>query len=420
MSFKDYLENYKNGTASPEEIKIVEEELEKFEALNDFAYENLENQIDGLFAESPGSDDFQQGESEDGEASGTKTNISGRTSSDRKYKPDSEQFIKQINREIKKTFVKIGVCSGACVLVIVLFLVFGLSPFMNMFFYDPTKPMWETEDETDYAPERLAVDLSVYSELMMPLNKYDSAVSLKQGYGKYYFTASKLAWFTAEGTPKTIAGEITRNNLQIFTPDVMERPSPNIMGIVDDANKDSVMYGMSPKDALIDIQELEKNEGVRAYVTFNKDLSYIEASEFLHNYDTVSSWFGVRLPGNTMGFGFTSDTSGDVYSECKINNKYPALLFNDAVEVLYEFDSEERSEYFQNHFLSMVKYLSDNPEFVNMIDENNNFQYLDVDEIEKDIEKNGLQIYGAATYADKETLIEMYEDPAVYGIYIDK
>ena len=56
MSFKDCLERYRNGTATPEEIKIVEEELEKFEALNDLAYENISGQIDGFIAD-PLSDD---------------------------------------------------------------------------------------------------------------------------------------------------------------------------------------------------------------------------------------------------------------------------------------------------------------------------------------------------------------------------
>ena len=56
MSFKDCLERYRNGTATPEEIKIVEEELEKFEALDDLAYENISGQIDGFIAD-PLSDD---------------------------------------------------------------------------------------------------------------------------------------------------------------------------------------------------------------------------------------------------------------------------------------------------------------------------------------------------------------------------
>ena len=478
MSFKDCLERYRNGTATPEEIKIVEEELEKFEALNDLAYENISGQIDGFIAD-PLSDDkcdnkdakggtnspdnCGSGEgtpdgsemaapAEDCTEEGThktrkpanhrasqtteprkpqeRTNCEGpktaktrkphRLANHRKEISDSERFTRQINREIKKTFVKIGLCSGACVLVIVLFLIFGLSPLMNVFFYDPTEPVWEADDN-DYAPERLSVDLGVYTELLMPLNKYDSTVSLKQGFGKYYFTANKVAWINdAENGNRTIAGEISRGNLQIFTPDVLERPADNVMGLTDDANKDSVMYGTSPEDGLAEIKAQSKGRKlIKAYVTFNKDLSFADACRFLDDYDTFSSWLGVRLPGDRMGYGFTTDTSGAVFENCKINKEYPALLFNDVGALADDYDSKKTEKYFRNHFVSMLKYLSDNRDFVDMIDKTNDFDSIDADSISKYLKKNGLQIYGVATYADRDTLIDMYSDPAVYGILIN-
>ena len=460
MSFKDCLERYRNGTATPEEIKIVEEELEKFEALNDLAYENISGQIDGFIAD-PLSDDKDDEDGKNGnDAKGGADNPDncgsafslptevkrrilpqaapggGRTihrnsqtaetrkpqrlANHRKEISDSERFTRQINREIKKTFVKIGLCSGACVMVIVLFLIFGLSPLMNVFFYDPTEPVWEADDN-DYAPERLSVDLGVYTELLMPLNKYDSTISLKQGFGKYYFTANKVAWINdAENGNRTIAGEISRGNLQIFTPDVLERPADNVMGLTDDANKDSVMYGTSPEDALAEIKSQSGGRKlIKAYVTFNKDLSFADACRILEDYDTFSSWLGVRLPDDRMGYGFTIDTSGAVFEKCKINKKYPALLFNGVGALADDFESKKTEKYFRNHFVSMLKYLSDNRDFVDMIDKTNDFNSIDADSISKYLKKNGLQIYGVATYADRDTLIDMYSDPAVYGILIN-
>lgn len=54
-----------------------------------------------------------------------------------------------------------------------------------------------------------------------------------------------------------------------------------------------------------------------------------------------------------------------------------------------------------------------------MIDKTNDFDSIDADNISKYLKKNGLQIYGVATYADRDTLIDMYADPAVYGILIN-
>lgn len=455
MSFKDCLERYRNGTATPEEIKIVEEELEKFEALNDLAYETISGQIGGFTAD-PLSDDKDDKTAEhgDGAKGGANSPDSGgadegtpagrenadpaagrtggrnsqttgthkphRLANHRKEISDSERFTRQVNREIKKTFVKIGLCSGACVLVIVLFLIFGLSPLMNVFFYDPSEPVWEADDN-DYAPERLSVDLGVYTELLMPLNKYDSTISLKQGFGKYYFTANKEAWVNdAESSNRTIAGEINRGNMQIFTPDVLERPADNVMGLTDDANKDSVMYGTSPEDALAEIKSQSGGRKlIKAYVTFNKDLSFADACHFLNDSDTFGSWLGVRLPDDRMGYGFTIDTSGAVFENCKINKQYPALLFNGVGALGDNYDSKKTQKYFRNHFISMLKYLSDNRDFVDMIDETNDFDSLDVNSISKYLKKNGLQIYGVVTYANRDTLIEMYSDPAVYGILIN-
>ena len=255
----------------------------------------------------------------------------------------------------------------------------------------------------------------------MPLNKYDSTISLKQGFGKYYFTANKVAWVNdAENGNRTIAGEISRGNLQIFTPDVLERPADNVMGLTDDANKDSVMYGTSPEDALAEIKSQSGGRKlIKAYVTFNKDLSFADACRILENYDTFSSWLGVRLPDDRMGYGFTIDTSGAVFEKCKINKKDPALLFNGVGALADDFESKKTEKYFRNHFVSMLKYLSDNRDFVDMIDKTNDFNSIDADSISKYLKKNGLQIYGVATYADRDTLIDMYSDPAVYGILIN-
>lgn len=458
MSFKDCLERYRNGTATPEEIKIVEEELEKFEALNDLAYDKISGQIDNFIADPPsddsndshgkndkddktgtddsmicGSDADSSGGHDDTDSSGTAGDAAaGYESSDsagsrtgglisrKKEISDSERFTRQINREIKKTFVKIGLCSGACVLVIVLFLIFGLSPLMNVFFYDPTEPVWEADDN-DYAPERLSVDLGVYTELLMPLNKYNSTISLKQGFGRYYFTANKVAWYNdVENSNKTIAGEISRSKLQIFTPDVLERPAGNVMGLTDDANRDSVMYGTSPEDALAEIKSQSGGKKlIKAYVTFSKDISLGDTCRLLEDYDTFGSWLGVRLPDNRMGYGFTIDTSGAIFEDCKINEKYPSLLFNEESFTTGDYKSKEMEKYFRNHFVSMIKYLSDNKRFADMIDDTNEFGSIDADGIEKYLRKHGLKIYGVATYADRDTLIDMYSDPAVYGILIN-
>ena len=56
------------------------------------------------------------------------------------------------------------------------------------------------------------------------------------------------------------------------------------MGLTDDANKDSVMYGTSPEDALAEIKSQSGGRKlIKAYVTFNKDLSFADACRILED-----------------------------------------------------------------------------------------------------------------------------------------
>ena len=48
MTFKEVFQRYKEGTASLEEIKFVEEELEKFELLEEYTLAQVDDSCPGL------------------------------------------------------------------------------------------------------------------------------------------------------------------------------------------------------------------------------------------------------------------------------------------------------------------------------------------------------------------------------------
>lgn len=83
MSFKELLNKYKDGTATPEEIKTVEYELAKFEALNDFEYENMTQKMGIL-------ENVEKDEAGSANDAGYSTN---------KLIYDSEQFSKTIQKK---------------------------------------------------------------------------------------------------------------------------------------------------------------------------------------------------------------------------------------------------------------------------------------------------------------------------------
>lgn len=399
MNFKELLNKYKEGTATPEEIKTVEYELSKFEALNDFEYENMTRNIYTL---------------ENAENDGVNS-VNDADCSTTKLIYDSEQFSKTIQKEIKHTFTKIGLCIGASILAIVLFLIFGLSPLMNAMYYNPTELMWK-ESKTSYPADRLTIDMSTYTELLIPHKKYDSVYAVSQGFGKYYFTANKSTWRPLAEENASIAGQIDKNTMQIFTPDLFELPYPDVMGLSPMWDDDMAMCGYLPEEAESDIKNLTAKGPQEAYVTFNKDLTYEECESLVAKYEVYDPWYGVRISNHLMGYGFSNSTDGMDYQGNHLNDTYPALLHTFRNETC-EGDSEDvkvREEYFKNHFISMAKYISEQDIFLKMI----NAAEIPVDEIEEYIDKHGFKMYGMAIYADKDALLQLCNDENVYGVLL--
>lgn len=422
MKFRELLQKYKDGTASPEEIAIVESELEKFEALNDYEYDKVEAEIGVCGSQNRETEQFHY--TGDMKEKGTEGS---------KLLEDSRQFALCIQNEVRRTFNKVAITVGICVLVIVLFLVFGLSPMVKSFNYDPTELVWKgAEDEI--IPNRLTVDLSAYSELFIPHKKYDSVYCVSHGFGKYYFTASECAWRPEAESHASVAGEITRNNMQLFTPDLLTPVYSGIMGLSNLWKDDLAMCGYLPEEALSDIKSLNNNMLQEAYVTFNSDLSYAECEKLVKKYELYDPWYGVRLrDGNgknavdIMGFGFINSIDGFVYENNNpLNAEYPALLYeysgdvkNSSGAVEGESDNVKvREEYFKTHFTSMITYLSQQETFISMMPFNQWIYPTYSDKIVKYVNDNGLQIYGMAVFADKDTLIKLCEDENVYGVLL--
>ena len=106
MSFRELMEKYKIGQATAEERRMVEEELEKFELINEFEYEKFEETV-----------------TEETDTSIRKDN-----------RNQDEEFTASIRREIRRTFVRAGIITGAAVIAIVLFILFAMPRITDLFY----------------------------------------------------------------------------------------------------------------------------------------------------------------------------------------------------------------------------------------------------------------------------------------------
>lgn len=100
---------------------------------------------------------------------------------------------------------------------------------------------------------------------------------------------------------------------------------------------------------------------------------------------------------------------------------YPYLLLWDETSDEARFTDElnknmQKEDFMKVHFTSMLKYMADQDKFLAMMGEQPQ-NYLNAAAY---VEKNGLIVYGFACIADKESILKLQQENAVYEIYTQK
>lgn len=164
MTYRELLQLYKQGKLDMEKKKQVEAEIEKQDAISEFLYE--EGDIPDFSDLENGEDCFnnlddknQKAEWQDSKIDG---NIEKRQGNLQSKREDdfNEQFMKEIQRSIRKAFIKMGTIVGAVVLIFVLCAVFILPKAVSKLYYDPNEAAGTYDGMTT---TRMSLDLSVYS-----------------------------------------------------------------------------------------------------------------------------------------------------------------------------------------------------------------------------------------------------------------
>lgn len=123
MSYREKLEKYKKNQLPEEEKKKVEDEIEKAEAINEYLADKLEEEL------IEDDEAFQDGNEEN----------TFREEKDSRMEEKEAQFEEYVKKSIHRIFRKISVGTGAVLFVALLFVQFGLSPLVSLFYYNPAK-----------------------------------------------------------------------------------------------------------------------------------------------------------------------------------------------------------------------------------------------------------------------------------------
>ena len=79
----------------------------------------------------------------------------------------------------------------------------------------------------------------------------------------------------------------------------------------------------------------------------------------------------------------------------------------------------KKENYARQHFVSLLNYLSDQKQFLEMI-AGDDYSSEALKEMASYVKKNGLKIYGFTTIADRDTLLKLSKQSEVYEIYTEE
>ena len=382
MKFRELFERYINKKASPQEVEMVEEEIEKNEIINDY----LGDSIDKSFL---------------------KDNGSGEENSFSKFHNNTDnsnvKILESIQRAINKKLRRAVFYSLIVVCVFFLIIRFAMSPLMNDKYYNPNISMSQFSD-------KFFVDISVFTELHFPGIITMNNTSEPLGYGSYNFRIRQSDTF--KGYDQIYEGKIERGKMKYMQQDFYQYPAMNIF-----------RYGVFPFQSAtpngdeMDVKELESmpdSAYAKVYVSFKEDQAIADISSLIKEYkDVYFSWVAVRNSPKDVQrfpqFGFEPTGHGIIMDKGTVDDeKYPYFEL--------EYGTRPYSkEVMETHFKSRVKYAKDNNDFLKLLNSYSE-TYSSVLEY---VEKNGVKSYGVLVQGRTNEILKLRKNPAVDSIVVN-
>ena len=339
-----------------------------------------------------------------------------------------------MNRAIRRAFLKMGAAVCAVTLIVVLLILFVLPNTVSNFYYDPGRIV--SENNYGGTTNQMSLDLAVYTELALPGTYRDDVQVEDRGYGNYDITIYQSV--SRSGESRHVAGRIEKNKLRLYDINLFNNPSANNFGwfqmnmdrkdtLTEQVEKGVGSFAYTPESkeqSAEYLEELDDNKLYLACVTLDKILSYDEFIRFTEKYSeqmldiwcvprtAEDSHMPIGRPAN-LGFYIQLGQSSTLEWD---REKYPDLIlwsFDDPSEWDEAEEKIKDGTFAAEHFAVMLDYMSEQDEFLGMMREQTGETYAEAADY---IRENGLQIYGFACVANKETLLELNAEEEVFGI----
>lgn len=381
MSFRELMEKYRDGSATPEERELFERELEKYEALSEYAAEREDGELS-----------IPAGEAEE----------AGR-----------------VSRAVRRRFRRAALLAAVLVLA-VLAAVFGGLRLYEASCYDPNRGVAEK-----YGGDgQFMIDTAVCTELFSPgfITSYASAE--RTGPASYQVSVRQQNLFFGEA--ETFTGLVSGGAFADW--DMVDRcffrqPVVNALqwklGNFAWQDTDGEISFVPPDDLQKqqeqELRELPESARVLTYFTFREDMPLGKFESFYREItqQEKSTILYVAVRGgdgqhSVMGFEPTGTgiVLGDRYDE----ERYPALE-------LSNHENPQSAEAWETHFTSMLSYLADREEFLSALHHNLNATELSY--TLSYVEENGMQVYGFLMQSRPQDVLAVLEREETQTMYVE-
>lgn len=381
MSFRELMEKYRDGSATPEERELFERELEKYEALSEYAAEREDGELS-----------IPAGEAEE----------AGR-----------------VSRAVRRRFRRAALLAAVLVLA-VLAAVFGGLRLYEASCYDPNRGVAEK-----YGGDgQFMLDTAVCTELFSPgfITSYASAE--RTGPASYQVSVRQQNLFFGETetfTGLVSGGAFTDWNMvdRCFFRQPVVNALQWKLGNFAWQDTDGKISFVPPDDLQKqqeqELRELPESARVLTYFTFREDMPLGEFESFYREItqQEKSTILYVAVRGgdgqhSVMGFEPTGTgiVLGDRYDE----ERYPALE-------LSNHENPQSAEAWETHFTSMLSYLADREEFLSALHHNLNATELSY--TLSYVEENGMQVYGFLMQSRPQDVLAVLEREEIQTMYVE-
>lgn len=363
MDFKTAMAHYREGTASEEERRLVEEELEKSRLIAEY----LDSQWESAPAEEAPQED-----------------------------------LKKVRKSLRKRNTLIVLTS----LVLAAALLFGTVqyaiPALESLYWDPK------EQATPGYSSDLLLTMNAYSELFAPEQNIFSVNSTRTGFAAYSLSVGQ--WHIRDhGDISYLTASLNKDELA-FPDGFWEFCSANIF--------ERATYPFYYQDGEFDqntrksLEQLPYFVQIRAAVSFPQDLSMEELIALQNSLEGgYVEWVGIR----------NSELDEQRYPLCGMKPFSGGLLFehiNDSYPCFDIKDMEDTPENFETHFKALLQYSQDQLAAGTGIDAgsyaNDSYYQLSLDYIAE----NGVYAYGCFISGPPQLFLDLLDSGTASQVWI--